>query len=248
MRRSVLAGALLVLILPTMQAIYTTPAHAAPICPSQPNYDESYGQWNTGSANGVRAPVQLRKTGTVCEGGFYAGENFDWIGIDSDTLIAQAGFGDYYDASTGVTKYCRFTAIGSGTPDFYGSCADAGGTYVYFQVYEYQNPTNHNYYFGVFDCGTSGYGSCTERKEQLAFYGDGRANGAETPFGKGCTQQIMGSPSNPVNIGTNVNPIEWQSSVGGSWGTKTLAAHYATCSHYKSAVTNTIVSAWDDRN
>lgn len=251
MRRSFALIGVTVLVLSLAQVFAAGTASAA-TCPSSPHHDWVSSAWNTTSARGVRAPVQLRKTGTVCtvSGSQEQDQDSDWIAIEPGNAqkIVQAGFVHLHNYSLGVNQYCRFWANGGGAVHAYKCGSDSGGKYVYFVVRLVN--AYYGYYYKILDCGTSGYGSCTTKNaSQPSFSSPWGLVSAETSYGgTACTDRIMGSPSLPANIGTSAHAIQWQTKVGGSWGTKSLNSSNGVCSHYKAGFSNTIVSTWDNRN
>ena len=251
MRRAVLFGGLLTLLIPTVQILATPYASANPTCPVFTGSDHVASRWLNSAVHGVEAPVQLRKTGTVCDPD---GEDSDWVGIEEaaggNDHIVQAGFLHRYNSATGTAQYCRVWANGVGSPHVEpNSCGtDPGGTYVYFRVTEVF--VNNDYHYRILDCGTDGYTNCTILNQDEFAFGnpEGAVAGAEVAFGPTCFDRIMGSSSLPANVGTDVNSILWQNSLGGSWTTRSLTPLTTTCGHYHGAYSNTIISAWDDRN
>ena len=228
------------------------PAASAASCPSTANHDWVGAQWTTSSAIGVRAPVQMRKTGTVCttQGSQEPDQDSDWIAIVSGSYIVQAGTIHLYNDALSASQYCRFWAIGTRTVHKYGCGTDSGGTYIYFRVHLVN--AYYGYYYDVDDCGTGGgYSSCVTKNssQQELSIPTGFAL-AETSYGgSNCTSRIMGSSSLPANMGTSSHAIEWQTAVAGSWGTKSLSGYSQSgCSQYAYVKTNSIVSTWDGRN
>lgn len=201
---------------------WSDPAYAAP-CPANTHYDFVFSQWNTTSAHGVQAPIQLRKTGVVCTTQGTDGFTAAWIGIQDNNSndLAQIGFDHHYSTSAANDVYCRFWAIGTGSPHFYDCGLNSGGTYIYFRIQ--RDPAGGtDYLYFIQDCGQDGYGGCTTKNSsEIAFSSaNAVAVGAETDWGTGCTQQIMGTSSLPVNVGTSANPTEFQAAQDGSYGTK----------------------------
>jgi len=256
MRPCLALAGLAILAVPLVQVLGLQPAGASPPpCPDIHTTDFIVSYWDVNNAAGVQAPVQLRKTGTTCAGsGSEAGADASFIGLENraGTALVQIGFYHQYDYTVDHGIYCRFwQTYPVGDPHPYKCGDDTGSTYVYFRIKEYYAPPpDAAYYYEIQDCGADGYATCTTKDaSQLAFTNTfGAIVGAEEHYGTGCFDQIMGSSSSPVNIGTSVNEIKFQGSVGGPFAVKSLDPSSAQCNHYEAAFSDSIVSTWDDRN
>jgi hypothetical protein len=231
-----------------------SPALAFSSCPGANHYDFVSSAWypSGGLAAGVEAPVQLRETGTVCSGGPTDSADSDWIAIEpsSGAQIVQMGFVHLYNSAISDEQYCRFWANGGGGVHAYHCGNDVGGTFVYYKIIEFFDVGTHTYLYDLEDCGPDGYTSCTTRNSsQTAWTSSFGVVSAESNYGGStCMTRIMGNDTHPANLGTDVNPIEWQASVGGSFATRSLSSTNANCADYQGAFTDSVVSTWDSRN
>lgn len=206
-------------------------------------YSAPFWSWTRSdeAVYGVRAPVELRRDGSLC------GTNSDkpfaaaWIAIQNQaaTSIAQIGFIHHYNSSN-ENRWCRFWAIDGGIPNFY-DCSTSNGTYVYFRIKQLST------YYNIEDCGTAGgYSNCTLKNDsQHAYTQPEGVVAAETDYS--CVIRIMGSASAPVHYGSSANPVEGYVS---SWGTRTWSRQTegdCTSDYEGKQVTGGMVT-WDSRN
>lgn len=224
------------------------PAFALPSCPSSTAYDFASNAWypSDGDVGGIRAPVNLRRDGSVCTGGPQLGFAAGWIGIENSagTSIAQIGFIHVYDPNLGVGKYCEFWAIDGGAAHLYNCGAWGDDALLHFMI------TKGTSYYNIQDCGSgSGYSNCTSKNATQSIYSSAFALvSAETNYGRsGCTVHIMGTSADPQVEGATGDPIQGKHD-GDAWGTKSLTASGPVCSHYHQGAANAYNHAWDDRN
>jgi hypothetical protein len=174
----------------------------------------------------------------------------NWIGIQvqSGAEITQIGVEKDFNPSTGTAQYCRFWAIGAGIAHDYDCGTDNDGTYIFFQISRYYNPTTRLYYYEVGDCGTSGgYGNCTSKNGAQEAYSDPEGEVvAETDHG--CVIHMLGTSARPVNYGTSSNPVQGMDS--SSWATRNWAGFdEGSCStNYLRSSNSSDMSMWDTRN
>jgi hypothetical protein len=198
---------------------------------------------------GIRAPVQMRTNGLLCLPVSDLPFAAAWIGIQQEVGngITQIGFVHHYNSS-GVGVYCRFWAIGTGSPHFYDCGGTPNGKYVFFKIKRYYDTPTRTYRYAVDDCGEAGgYGSCTVKSGSQAAYGNPEGIvAAETNYG--CTIRIMGSGSAPTHYGTSSYPVQGYVT---TWATRTWSSKQTEgdCTSYYGGkkVTGGMVT-WDTRN
>jgi hypothetical protein len=235
-----------------LQGFFAPPASAA-ACPPVSAHDFVSTAWNTTSATGVEAPVQLRKNGTICAPNTTeADQDSSWISLEptDGSAIVQMGFIHFWNYAIGSAQFCRFWATGGGAAHVYKCGSDASGAYVFFKIYKFYDTDSRFYYYNLLDCGSTAYTACTSYDaSQRSWASSWGIVAAETTYGGvACTDRIMGTSAAPANVGTSSYGIKWQSAVGGTFATKTLSDPNATCSHYVGVRTNSILSTWDNRN
>jgi len=205
-----------------------------------------------GHVAGVRAPVQFLNNGGPCvpQGNTSQGVS-NWIGIQGNGLydLSQIGVEMYSDPNGTIHK-CKFFEVLPNPPTFYG-CGLSNG-YTFFEVYKYNHGSD--YYAGN-DCGSSSdYSICTLKFSLVPVYGpDFDALVAESNR-SACENFLMGSSSNPANIGDTTNPAEVKHDIGDAWKSGEALNPYSqdgspTCGDYhKSLPHPNVVTTWDDRN
>lgn len=234
------------------------PALATP-CPLNIKSDFISENWTNGrtytNVNGVRAPVQVRFTGTVCGGGPEPGFDAAWISLEPSDGSSITQIGLIHQSITMGQEYCKFWAVvpqdgGAHTYDC-GSGNLSDGTYYYFEITEYTDPTTHAKLYDVEDCGTDGYGSCSGEATPApgAYTTPWAINAAETDYGQtACTLQIMGSSSGILHFGASASPMQFQQGEGSSWATKSLSDARPICSDYRGDYSDVVLGTYDDRN
>ncbi|MGO8961131.1 MAG: hypothetical protein ACLQFR_27745 [Streptosporangiaceae bacterium] len=152
-------------------------------------------------------------------------------------------------------EWCSFYAQENSQDDFNRiACGSAnlgsGGTYNFFEIYEFTNSITDQLEYAVESCGTGGYGSCTTVADYGAFGAAYSPTAAETDFGNApCTLAIMGSSTGIEHVGSDANPMQFQNSEGGSWGTHVQNDQGATCGNdYKCDYSSTVLGTYDSRN
>jgi len=131
---------------------------------------------------------------------------------------------------------------------------DANGSTRLFKVQKVWDPGIPDYDYAIYDCGTSGWLTCSllDMGPPLGGF-QGAVFGlvdAEVNFGQSaCTNRVMGSSSDSDKFGGASDPIEGQHNVGDAWSVQTLTYGAATCSNYASGThTNDTFKEYDDRN
>jgi hypothetical protein len=243
---AVLAGLLIV-----------SPGHASVgTCPTDLHYDFVTDYWShAAGVAGFRAPIELRKNGDVCSppSGGFQGNVYEWVGLQASVGsggISQIGWTDDY-----TNGYCRFlywdNSHGSNSGVIEDRCgSDTVGTVRLFKVEDTNVSGTHRY--SIFDCGTSDWQNCTRLDD-----GPTVANlqsefglaAAESPFGTGCTQVIMGSQGSPTVYGGSLGDIKEIQDFGDSYTVHSLTYGAAQCNHYDSGIHNDQkLTTYDDRN
>jgi hypothetical protein len=151
--------------------------------------------------------------------------------------------------SNGVTSFCRFWAIDTGTVHTY-DCGQANYTTIYFKVQTLL--VGDSYKLVPYDCGTQpGWepSNCILQNESEDAYDSSfgyAATETDYAFGSECLTRLTGSLTNSINY----LDIKGESSYGSSgWGTQSLTEHKAKCAHYQSVQGgNSEFFTWDDRN
>jgi hypothetical protein len=226
-------------------------------CPGQADRAFRSENWNptNDSPAGFRAPVVLRRSGTLCSP---YGTSSSWVGIESIVNLGIAQIGWIHESGIG---YCRFWEWADGQgydtgPILYGNCGDSDATEILFKVSEWFNPDEQNYDLSLYDCGTVDWGSCTSKstgprvdkissREALV--------SSEVNFGgSDCTptNEMMGSQGYRVRFGETDDTIKGQNSPGATFGVRSLSyEHPGVCSHYVGEdPTDETFRTYDDRN
>jgi hypothetical protein len=244
-----LAMSLLWLILPATAASAVT-------CPPSPTFEFLSEHWEPSDhvVSGMRASIVLRKgshSGSVCTPD---GHTDAWVAVEDSSISSISQIGWTHDGTFG---YCRFTewfTPSTFNPPVLDRCGtDADGTSRFFKVRTWFNPEAGRDYYGIYDCGTADWVTCTlldDGAPDSGFPSPIGAVVAESSDGSGCINDFLGSPNYRVRFGESTNEIRGQRTTGGSWGVKTLNYYdLATCSHYKSDEhTDTTFRTFDDRN
>lgn len=166
-------------------------------------------------AYGIRAPIDFRDNGVVCQS---IGTASSWIGLQQDgSNLTQIGFLHYYDTGVQTGVFCKFWENYPALPVVY-DCGDANNdVYTYFMIYKY--PVGHNAYYGIADCGTGGgYGNCTvENGSQSAYTSPVGVTAAEVHGA--CETIMMRTSADEERYGTDSYPLEGLNS--SVWNTRT---------------------------
>jgi hypothetical protein len=214
-------------------------------------YSFDYWIWapSTNDVEGVRAPIELRTNGELCQPTSDEAFASPWIAIEQGNGqgITQIGF-DHEFSSSGSGEFCRFWAIGTGHPHDYDCASTGNNTFVFFEIEQYIS--GGNVFYAVYDCGSSGgYGNCILMSGNQAAYTEPVGSvAAETD--EGCPVRIMGTASAPTNYGTSANPVEGlanSSCSGHDWGS---TLHQNCSSDYAGSIQTgpVLMSTWDTRN
>lgn len=207
-------GAISVMIASSVILLPPLPAHAVS-CPDTGTWwpYEHIGAKQTpadGDLGGVRAPIENRKDGLVCEDGS-ANITTPWIGMQDNSGINQIGFLHKWSPQDNRGYYCRFWAIGIGVVHPYGCDQQTEGDNVYYKVVVVEDA------FGVYrweinDCGVGDntYVTCTRKSAAGAVSGTPTALLVnESNYGDSyCTNRITGSVGDAQNIGNSNFPSQ----------------------------------------
>lgn len=236
------------------QFVVPSAATAAGSCPSTVRYDFSGGTYFPSDTDlgGVRAPIQLVKSGTACSpvDGFVA----TWVSIvfPGTSGITQIGSEHDVNQVTDTAQYCRFWAIGTGTPHDYGCGSQTDQQYVFFKIKKFYDPVYHKFYYDVGDCGAGNptYAGCTSRSSSQVAYSEEESQAEmETDYGgPACTLREMGLASQKLNIGTGTNYLEIMGDYAGAWGTRDWITNGPDCGQYRLEQFDTFMRFWDARN
>jgi len=235
---------------PAVQAV-----PADPSCTSSYTYDFVFWTWTPSGddANGIRAPIKLRRDGELCTNTSNYAFNASWIGIyqqpGTGNNLAQIGV--EHDFANGVGHWCRFWAVGTGFPahDYY--CADADDTQIYFKIEVTGSPP----VYAIYDCGTAGnFGPpCTLKDSSQGTFAE--------PIGTGTSEvdyscvnsgdvpviRMMGQGSDRVWFGNSSWNIDGKDSNGWAQRSWTFNSPFCTMD-YQGATSTDGLRTWDARN
>jgi len=270
-----LGCALVALITATAPLVPAGPAQAAsPNCPTVgDNSTWPYEQLGAkqapadGNLGAFRAPIEVRKDGVVCKDS-YVNLVASWIAIEDAGGINQIGLAHRWSPANNVDQYCKFWAIGIGTPQYYG-CSLSEPSDIYFWVDTAS--ISGSLHYDLRDCGSTAYTTCSSKSTQgvrsgtMVAYAVGESNYGDSH----CIQQLMGSTGDKQNVGRASHLMEVRpdpSSPLNSWNVPTYDAYRAAfsvnrqtgahggslnwCANYQWDLvsTNGILLLWDDRN
>jgi hypothetical protein len=209
-----------------------TPAAADetwPACPASTHYDFLGGAWTPTSNDitGFRAPIVLRIDSALCNSGNPAGATSVWVAVQSRDLnggIVQIGWSHIQGVG-----YCRFWEYnndhGYETHAQTYSCAGSDGDEVLFKVSQWYSSQEDRYFWGMYDCGTADWSSCTLKSggPTTTDVGDVFATpSSEVNYGgTGCTIEMMGSKNYRVRFGEGNDPMKGQKSFT-SWTVRSI--------------------------
>jgi hypothetical protein len=208
------------------------------------------GYWApaNGDAEGIRAPINLRKDGELCTTAMSDDFASDWIALTQNTGagITQIGWDHHWNSGGGV-EYCRFWAIGTGHPNFY-DCTDSDETTVYFRIQTYNDGGTLRY--DVDDCGTAGDfndSHCTQKSGSQAAYVNGATAFADQEVDHPCVSFMLGSMAITVNYGNDNFGLVGND--GSGWVVKNWTGFVDSCTNdYKKSISGDIIETWDSRN
>jgi len=208
---------------------------------------------------GLRAPISLRTgshSGSVCtlNGSGDVGHADVWVGIEGNGAISQIGW--THDGTLGYCRFFEWFTSSQNNPPVFSRCGtDSDNAERLYRIFEWFNPDNHTYYYGIYDCGTTDWSSCTSLSggAPVSAIGSspiGAIDGESNYGGSGCVNDFMGSPTYRERFGETDDAIEGQAVNTGSFGVKSLTYHdLADCSHYGSDEhTDSTFRTYDDRN
>jgi hypothetical protein len=228
-----------------------------------PAYDWTRTQnWDV---RGVRAPLQVRVDGGLCDmpGGGKDPFNYAWIAIQCDPSycsdISQIGY--RHDFGNAGAHWCRSYGVGTGSLVDYDCDQDPNDGNLYFKVVRYWDPISSHYYYDIADCGldSGGYGGCrTENSQDIAYTHPesdivSEANYGNQNQGANCVIHIMGSTGDHQNLGTSSYPVQGSTDDGSNWSTRTWNFFWdngdSSCSSpYETSTSSNGMSYWDTRN
>lgn len=269
--RSAVLGAVLAsfVIFPSERAL------AEPSCNLTYNLNDHLGRGHDDSSDGtvagIRAPVQLRRQGTLCTPEItdvpftanYISLEDDHLGSSTLGEIRQIGWYDYPANSPSGTSapFCKFYAVGMGAGHGY-ECNHTDGQETNFQVDLYTDSLG-NAHIEMLDCGSSGWSACTPEAvggvpNYLTATAVVETNYPCQTVEPGSDPSLVGG--NPVNYGNSGYPLHLKNNRSDSWTTinmeKNLLLEFTSCpspnntNHYHkdwNATTN-VLTTWDDRN
>jgi hypothetical protein len=264
---------LAIAILLAVAPLPTVNVTAEPVC--NPIHQSHYGatrQPADSAMAGIRAPIQTRYDGSVCNpgGSTPGGGDADWIGLQNGSVdnpgakLVQAGLAHVYSPTAGADVYRGFWEVidaGDGRSDLphYFQTGDPvpqpDDYFEYFRVNLVDGGSGPNVYRISF-CGTQNptYSGCsTLDNNETAFSSSFSLAFGENQMG-GCQNRMMGSTADPVNIGGSTYQIEHQGDFGATWGDVALtywprdifACDYDHRQYGNSS--HTIIEVWDERN
>jgi len=246
MNRSAFLAFIMAILTPLTLLALGTPAAWADTCTGTNHIWIEYHWTRPGwDVEGVRAPVQVRLDGGLCDGGAPATQ-YTYIAIQNpSTLLNQAGLA--HTLVSGVEKYCRFYAAGDGSNPKLYDCNDSNDTNVFFKIHTW----NGGLQYLIADCGTGGgYSNCTVKYDQdnVYVYPTGAVS---AEIYNACDVHIMGGSGNPQNVGNNNYYIQGLDATGAwsarSWGFQGNA--YCTANYITSEQNSgEIIDYYDTRN
>jgi hypothetical protein len=221
--------------------LFTSAEHPAQAvtCPAV-DYDFLQNGWSPsdGSIAGFRSSIELRKNGSVCSPDGFASP---WVGVQSNTNGGISQIGWDHESSLG---YCRFWEYNDGhgydSGPIDSRCGtDAAGAVRFYQVEDTYVAALHQHYYSIYDCGTADWSSCGELSGGPVVSDLGSVNAvaaSEVDYGgTACTNDMMGTQTNPTNWGGNTIYIKGQKDFNGSWAIRSLSySDLAGCGEYKS--------------
>jgi hypothetical protein len=226
-----------------------------------------------GNIGGIRAPIQTRRDGTLCDpGGNDPVGTGNWIGIQSGSTsnrgakIVQIGLVHIWDPVFDQEKFAHFWEVIDGSdgrtdkPHYYNFIGSQDDIFVYFRINKIDGGAGNPNLYRISECGAQNptYDNCdTEDNNETVFNNDFSLAYAENQPGQGapgaCQIRMMGSTADKVDIGTDDHPIDSQPDFQGSWSESGFSSHLdgATCSREFVNVhgtNNNEVATWDSDN
>jgi hypothetical protein len=210
------------------------------------NFAGNFWQRSDNDVEGIRAPIDLRRSGVVCR---TKGVAAAWIGIEpgANGAVTQIGFFHYYDPNLGTGRFCKFWEnYPKNFAQIYYCFNGDDDVFTYFRISLYND--NGTARYGIDDCGTSGgYNpNCHQEDGTQAAYNN--PYGVATAEGQGeCQTQIMGSVSDPQKYGNMSYPLEGQT--GSGWLQRNFLCCYVpdNCSNYTWGLASEGLRTWDLR-
>ena len=167
---------------------------------------------------GIRSPIGFRDNGIVCDS---TGSTSSWIGLQQDNSeLTQMGFEHVFDIRTGTGEYCKFYENYPANPILYACGEPVNDVDNFFEIQQYYS--GQGSWYDRFDCYTAGgYGSNCYLKygSQPAYSSPFAVAAGEVHYA--CTDNLMGSVSDPERYGSNSYPLEVDNTSGWlqrSWG------------------------------
>jgi hypothetical protein len=255
--KSPITAFMLLLLASLVSFVGSTPAALAFNCSTNVRTWAAFHWTRTAwDVDGVRAPVEMRTDGGLCDNDVGWQKNFSatWIAIEENagSGINQAGI-LHSELPDGTKQWCRFYAGGIGAAQRYSCTYDPNGTFIFYTIHTYNSGQNYQ----ISDCGTSGgYLSCTPKYGADSVYDEPlSATDAETALG--CDIHIMGSNTNQQNVGESnwfVQGLDgsgtWASRSWGNQGVFNIFGASGCDTYYKLSEVNSgeIMKFYDTRN
>lgn len=187
--------------------------------------------WAPGAnVNAFRAPLVFRKNGSVCSP---EGTSSIWIAIQASAGTQNGGISQRGWIHASGLGYCRFWEWNDnlGNPDSDSGvqvqhCGDdADGAVRDLKVAKAYIQAEHIYTYAIYDCGTSGWSTCTLEDagpDSSNFGNSWGAAAAEVHYGGVlCTDDMLGSQNQQVKWG-GADPIQGIKELGGVWDVRPL--------------------------
>jgi hypothetical protein len=131
-------------------------------------------------------------------------------------------------------------------------CSLNNNEFYYYRIKKYDNGSG-NYVYRIDSCGPADptYTNCHIDWDGTSSFSSSIAIAPEEANQPNCQVNLMGSTSNPVNIGTGPQPLNWMPDVTSAWSSANLPLMPATlnsCSHYHADNPTGGITTWDDRS
>jgi len=198
--------------------------------------------------DGVRAPIENRTDGALCDSSQFGGNSDDvtWIGIVCPnvgcTNIVQIGIRRLWDGST--RRECIFWE-NSTTQGVFNCNNLSDDTDYYFKIHVFNGK------YVISSCGTSGSydpSVCAVKDDTQGVFGN-PAGQIEAEVHWSCDLHIFGNSTDKQNVGIPTSFIQGLND-SGNWPARTWNSQGSQCSHYIQSEHNQgeTIQFYDTRN
>jgi len=220
------------------------------------HHNFTWFQWTDGASQdvqGVRAPIETRKDGSLCDPSVNPGTNdSSWIMIqqfNSADNVVQIGYYRYW--KNGTSTLCKFWAKHGGVAQPYDCGNLSDNFFTWFTIH----PTSDGAHYVIADCGNGGdYIGCTTESSNQAVYSNPVGDVAQEEWW-GCGLHIFGASTNKQQVGASGSFVQGEGT-GLNWSARTWNSQPDNCGNgtWGTAYNHTqdnngqIMYFWDDRN